>query len=131
MRAAQIKNGAVVNFALVSDFDGVEFVNPTGAVIGSTWGGSKFTAPVIPKVVPEYVTMKQARLTLLGAGMLSAVSTAVAGFEGVEGEAARISWEYSTEVRRYDALTIALGAAIGLSSDQIDDLFITAAQLPT
>ncbi len=45
MRAAQIKNGIVVNYAEVVAFGG-EFVNPGNSVLGATWNGGIFTNPI-------------------------------------------------------------------------------------
>ena len=79
--------------------------------------------------VPESVTMRQARLALLNAGLLSSVNTAIASMPGVQGEAARIEWDYSNEVVRSQPLTLSLAAALGLTPEQMDQLFITAATL--
>ena len=79
--------------------------------------------------VPEVVTMRQARLALLGAGLLAQVNTAVANMPGDEGEAARIEWEYAQEVRRDSPLVAALSAAFGWTGAQLDDLFTEGAKL--
>ena len=85
----------------------------------------------VPEVVavPEVVTMRQARLALLGAGLLAQVNTAVANMPGAEGDAARIEWEYAKEVRRDSPLVAALSAAFGLTDAQLDDLFTEGAKL--
>lgn len=85
----------------------------------------------VPAVVavPEVVTMRQARLALLGAGLLAQVNTAVANMPGAEGDAARIEWEYAQEVRRDSPLVAALSAAFGWTSAQLDDLFTDGAKL--
>lgn len=78
---------------------------------------------------PNRVTMRQARLALLGAGYLAQVDAAVAGMPGVEGEAARIEWEYAAEVVRDSALTQAMAAVLGLTEAQMDALFVEAGKL--
>lgn len=79
--------------------------------------------------LPESVTMRQARLALLAAGLLDGVDAAIASLPSPQREAARIEWEYATEVRR-DSPTMALiGAALGLTAEQIDALFVDAAGL--
>lgn len=75
------------------------------------------------------VTPRQARLALLGAGKLSAVTAALAAMPGAQGEAARITWEYATEIRRDDPLIAAIGPALELSEAQVDALFAQAAGL--
>ena len=79
--------------------------------------------------VPKSATMRQARLALLAAGKLAAVSSAIAGMTGAAGDAARIEWEFSSEVKRGQPLVAALGETLGMSEAQLDDLFIKAAAL--
>ena len=93
------------------------------------------TAPDLPAYVPppsdapQAVTMRQARLALLGAGLLSQVNTAIASMPGAEGEAARIEWEYAQEVRRDSALAQSLVPALGMNEAGLDALFTAAAAL--
>lgn len=82
-----------------------------------------------PPPVPQAVSMRQARLALLGAGMLATVNSTISGMTGAAGEAARIEWEYSGEVQRHKQLVASLGPALGLTDAQLDQLFITAATL--
>jgi hypothetical protein len=83
----------------------------------------------VPVPVPSAVTMRQARLALLAAGLLDAVETALTEMEGDAGRAARIEWEYATEVRHDNPLFSALAAQLGLTGDALDALFVTAAGL--
>ena len=76
------------------------------------------------------VTMRQARLALLGAGLLSTVNSSIAAMTGATGEAARIEWEYSQEVQRDRGLVASLGAALGLTEAQLDGLFAAAHAIP-
>lgn len=94
-----------------------------------TAGGILADDRYCPSEVPQAVTMRQARLALLGAGMLKPVNDALAVMGGIEGEAARIEWEYATEVRRDSALVTGLTAALGLTDAQLDALFIAGAAL--
>lgn len=86
-----------------------------------------YVAP--PPVIPTIVSMRKARLALLGAGLLDSVNTAVASMAGIEGEAARIEWEYATEVDRNSPLVSGLAVALALTPAQLDNLFTTAATL--
>lgn len=81
-------------------------------------------------LVPESVTMRQCRIALLDAGLLDAVQSSIATMPGTEGERARIDWEYALEVRRDWPLINALGSQLGLTEQQIDELFIAAAAVP-
>jgi len=83
--------------------------------------------PIQP--VPQSVTMRQARLALLQAGKLQAVNNAIASMTGPQGEAARIEWDYSNEVKRDQLLTISLAQSIGMTESEMDALFIEAAKL--
>jgi hypothetical protein len=86
-----------------------------------------FSAPPAPiKSPPKIVSMRQARLALLQAGLLSTVNTAIAAMTGDAGEAARIEWEYATEVNRDKALVQSLALSLNLTETQLDNLFIAA-----
>lgn len=78
---------------------------------------------------PQVVSMAQARLALLEAGLLPNVAAALAAIPGVEGEAARIKWEYSTTINRTDSLVAGLATGLDLSDIQLDTLFTRASQL--
>lgn len=78
-----------------------------------------------PAPVPYSVTPRQARLALLNIGKLADVDTAVAAST----EANKITWEYAVEITRDDPLIAFFGAELGLTSDQIDDLFRAASVL--
>lgn len=79
--------------------------------------------------VPVTVSMRQARLALLQQGLLESVNTALTAMEGVEGEAARIEWEYATEVYMYSPLVQSLTNVLGLTQQQILELFSLASSL--
>ena len=101
----------------------------TGA-IGWLWDGETLTPPPHgPAPVPAAVTMRQARLALLGAGLLTSVDTAIDSLPSPQKEAARIEWEYATEVQRSSGLVPMMGVALGLDDAALDALFIGAAAL--
>ena len=71
--------------------------------------------------------MAQARLALLGAGKLAAVDAAIAAIpDAAKKQAARIEWEYAGTVHRDHGLVSQIGPALGLTSAQIDALFVAA-----
>ena len=80
-------------------------------------------------LVPPAVTMRQARLALLGAGLLASVDTAIDSLPSPKKEAARIEWEYATEVQRSSGLVPMMVVALGLDDAALDALFIEAAAL--
>ncbi len=82
------------------------------------------------QAVPAVVTMRQARLALLGAdGLLSQVDAAIAAMPEPERSAAVIFWEYSTTVERDNAFVRQLSTGLQLTSQQVDALFVAAARL--
>lgn len=87
------------------------------AILGTVTPGEP--APV------TVVSMRQARLALLAAGLLDDANAAVAA----AGQAAQIEWEFSNEVRRDNALIAALAGPLGLDDAALDALFAQAAAL--
>ena len=85
----------------------------------------------VPKViVPQSVTMRQARLALLGIGLLDDVAAAIAAIpDPVQRKAAEIEWEYAQTVDRNSPFVQQLSAGLGLTDEQKDQLFRTASQI--
>ena len=100
---------------------------------GYAWLDLPYQAPPAPApevvAVPASVTMRQARLALLGAGKLASVTAAINTLPSPQKEAAQIEWEYSQTVERNRGLVLLLSAALGLTDAQLDALFVTAAGL--
>ena len=85
--------------------------------------------PPPPVVIPQSVTMRQARIALLRAGLLSDVDTAINALPSPQKEAVRIEWEYSQEVQRHNGFVSQLAQALGLDDEALDNLFVTAAAI--
>lgn len=81
------------------------------------------------EIVPEAVTMRQARLALLNADLLDRVELIIQEMTGVEGRAAQIEWEYGSTVYRSSKFVNDLGVKLGLTSEQLDRLFIDASKI--
>ena len=128
MRAAEIKDGVVINFAEVEEFFG-DFIDPLDSVLGSTWDGVAFTAPEPVAYVPQEVSMAQAQEALYDAGLLDSVDAAIDAMEGELGDKARIRWGKSPTVRRDSSWVLALSPILGLTSEKLDELFIAASKL--
>lgn len=91
-----------------------------------TYDDSGFQEPVVPApVIPSVVSMRQARLALLQQDLLSTVDEAIAAGS----EADKITWEYATEVNRNEALLQNMAVALGLSEEDLDNLFALASSL--
>lgn len=134
-RAARIENGVVADLWEVPSltaFDGIELISaPDGVGMGWSYAGGVFAdnrPPPIP-VIPQVVTMRQARLALLSAGKLAAVATAIAALPSPQKEAMQIEWEYATEVRRASPHIKTLMGALGFDDAALDVLFVQAAKL--
>lgn len=86
-------------------------------------------APEVGDPVPPQITRRQGRLALLYAGHLARVEAAMAAIsDPVERMAAQIEYEAETWERANPWIE-RTGAAIELTPEQIDELFITAASL--
>ena len=75
--------------------------------------------------VPQQVTMRQARLTLLGAGLLDDVEAVISA----AGRAAQLEWEYAAVMDRSNPAVALVQQQKALTDAQIDDLFREAAKL--
>lgn len=85
--------------------------------------------PPVVVPIPQEITMRQARLALLDIGLLANVQTAINTLPEPDKTKAQIEWEYSNALQRDNPFVTTLGTALGLSSDDIDNLFITASGL--
>lgn len=83
-----------------------------------------------PPLVAGSVTMRQAKLQLLKAGLLDQANAAIQAMPGTDGRAAQIEWASATTLRRDHPLVAALGSQLGLDEASIDTLFAEAAQIP-
>lgn len=72
--------------------------------------------------VPEKVAMVDFRIALYNAGLEATVAAYHAGLVNPEKSRVKIHWEYELELRRYKGVS----QDLGLTQEQIDDLFIAA-----
>jgi len=75
--------------------------------------------------VPQTVTPLQARKALRLAGLKEAVDSIVDNLD----EETREEWEYAVVIERSHPMIEQLGTTLGLSANELDDLFVTASQL--
>jgi hypothetical protein len=78
-----------------------------------------------PPPVPRSVTRRQARLALLNAGLLDAVEAAIAKASPT----VQITYEDATEWWRDDPLIAEVAQSLGLTTEQVDNLFLEASRL--
>jgi len=132
-RFALIESGHVANVVEQDDEPqiGGQWVACGDAGPGWTYDGSDFApppAPPAPAFVPV-VSMRQARLALHGASLLTAVEAAINAMAEPAKTQARIEWDFATEVRRDWPLLVTLAGQLGLSDAEVDALFAAAAAL--
>lgn len=85
--------------------------------------------PGVINGVPQVVTKRQGRQALALAGKLDDVQNAINALPEPQRTLMQIEWDDSTEFHRQRPSLIQLGTAIGLTSEDIDNLFIQAASL--
>lgn len=78
----------------------------------------------IPKVVPQSITPLQAKLQLLKLGLLDEVEALVTGDRTTQ-----LYWEYASIIERDNAVLLSMATQLGLTSEQVDDMFIEASKL--
>lgn len=85
---------------------------------------------VLPVKVPIKVTRRQALQALLLAGLLDSIQPAIDAIpDATTRNMIQIEWDESLEFDRYRPSLITLASALGLTSEQLDELFITASKL--
>ena len=132
MRAHVIDNGVVVNTVEVASLDVLPglVAAQSNEGIGWSYDGQYFTAPTqAPAIVPQEVTMRQARLALLDAELLANVQTAINSLPEPAKTKAQIEWDYSNALQRGNSFVSTLGGALGLDNEALDKLFIAASKL--
>ncbi|HAF02028.1 MAG TPA: hypothetical protein DCG63_12135 [Methylophilaceae bacterium] len=75
------------------------------------------------------VSMRQARLALFQSGYLTQVNAIIAAFPEPQRTAAQIEWEFAADVVKTSPLVAALKSALGLTDQQLTDLFVLASTL--
>ena len=79
--------------------------------------------------IPPRVQMRQGRHALLRAGLLPAIEAALEAMSEPIKSAAKIEWEYAATLDRDNPVVLQLIPLLGLTEQQVDQLFITAASL--
>ena len=97
-----------------------EFEADPAACVAQT--GNGINAPV-----PPSIKASQARVALHRAGLLASV-TALVDNPATDAEI-KIFWEYEVDLDRDSPALNAMAAALGLTSQQLDDLFRTGSQI--
>jgi hypothetical protein len=83
------------------------------------------TWEAVPVSVPPQITNAQTRQWLVAAGLFDAVNAAIQAMGG----ATLIKWEYANIILRSDPLIAQLGAQLGKTSADMNQMFIEASAL--
>ena len=117
------ENLDVMLLEYIEKFDNDEYV----ARIGETYipeVGFIFVSKAVPTIIPQVITMRQARLQLLEVGLLDDVEALVA-----LDRKSQIEWEYASEVYKESPLIESVKGALSLTDTQIDNMFVEASKL--
>lgn len=97
---------------------------------GDVWfvGDAPVVTPAMPEV-PQSITMRQARLQLHKIGKLADVQAAINALPEPPKTEAQIEWDYASVVERASSFVVLLTPALGLSEEEMDNLFREAVQL--
>lgn len=124
MRIEILADGQVVNTIIAASLEAAQ------ALFGAEHcRAAAVQDPDPTPIVPTVLTMRQARLVIREAGYLDAIATAINSLPSPQKEKAQIEWEYSNEVQRHNGFVSQLAPALGLTSEQVDALFVTGAAL--
>lgn len=127
-RYAIVQGGVVVN---VIEAD-AEFAAAVGGIAsetaspGDTYSGGVFTRPDPPPApVPASVSMAQARIALARAGISESTVDALIETlpDSLAKTEARIWWQRSNEVQRAHPVVALMAPALGLDTEELDNLF--------
>lgn len=104
----------------------VEYTNEEGVVVTEAEQIAAYEAQrAAERRASMACTPRQARLALASAGVYEAVQTAVAAVS----DQARIEWEYATMVERNNPIISEMQEALGMSDEDLDNLFDLARTL--
>ena len=112
-------------FGTCPDDSNVQVDGVLGVYLQADWEQMREDELRARNPVPQQVTMRQARLALLSAGLLDDVEMVIAA----AGREAQLEWEYAAVVDRSNPAVAAVQQQQALTDTYIDDLFREAAKL--
>ena len=101
-----------------------DYTTDEGVVVTKLEQETKYLADKAKALVPNSITPRQARLKLLEVGLLDELEAVITANRSWQ-----IEWEYATEVKRDSLLIDTIATQAGLSSEQIDSMFVEANKL--
>ena len=88
-------------------------------------GNTPEPVDIIPVPVPQIISRFQAKAVLLQMELLDDVETLMASASPI----VKLAWENAIEFNRQSPSLLAMSSALGLSSEQLDALFIEASKV--
>lgn len=129
MRYAILENNIVINTILCEESFALEnfpdAIQSDTADIGDIYNGSSFVKVKPIPVVPEKVSARQIRLAMYDIGILDIIESDIQSYFSTD---VKLAWKYATEFYRNDPMLVTMAPTLGLSEEQIDQLFILANQ---
>jgi len=130
----QFPDGQIVMLDQPFNHDGIQYpanwLRAMTPADRAAWGLVELPEPEAPltpapPAVPSSITPLQARKALRAAGLKTQVDALLAAAP----EEVREEWEYATAVERNHPTLLSLAAALPLTEQQLDELFIAAGAL--
>ena len=133
MAYAVIENDKVLNLVEAdAEFAAAQgWVPAADSRIGDLWDGEKFTpAPPPPPVVPAQVARAQGKAALIGAGLWAGVEAFVAAIiDPTERALAEVALHDTQQWQRNSPFLNAAKDGLGLTDEQLDELFVAASKI--
>lgn len=136
MKYAFIQNNTIIEivqtdpFILFVPHYAEQFIEvPDNCQTGDVFDNGEWVTPATVSIIPQEITMRQARLVLLANGLLANVQAAINSLPEPDKTKAQIEWDYSNALQRDNSFVAVLGAALGLTSEGVDSLFIEGATM--
>ena len=125
MKYAIIENNKIVNIGVSNEALASNWILLKGDFgIGDEYIDGKFIKFIPPIEVPQTITPLQSKLQLRELGLLDEVDTLVATDRKVQ-----LYWEYALTIERNNEVLLSMSEQLGLTSEQLDDMFIQASKL--
>ena len=128
MRCAVIENNIVVNLIVADDPALFGAIPSETASIGDLWDGETFMPPTPP--APLSVARAQGKAALIGAGMWPSVLAFVAAIpDETQRLLAEVALHDTQHWQRNSPFLNAAKSGLGMTDEQLDALFVAAAQI--
>lgn len=124
--------GAIPFTASKDDIEEYGRVIYNSAINGEYGDIAPYVEPEIPNflLVPQTISLRQAREILIVKGLFEQVQSYIESIEDPTQKAIILNyWEYSTVFERRNPTVLQMSEMLGLSSEQLDELFIEASKL--